>query len=52
MLEDLKIAVVDTDPVIKAMQKNGTAPYFYCPASHFNPAGAAAVAEAILRAMH
>lgn len=51
VLEELKIAVVDTDPLIKAMQRNGTAPYFYCPASHFNAAGAAAAAEAIVRAI-
>ncbi|CAN0426401.1 unnamed protein product, partial [Phaeothamnion confervicola] len=51
MLEELKIPVIDTDPIIKAMQRKGVAPYFYCPASHFNAVGASAAAEAILRAM-
>jgi hypothetical protein len=49
MLGELKIEVVDTDAMIKSMQRNGPQPYFYCPASHFNPAGAAAVADAVLR---
>jgi len=50
-LKELDIPVIDADPIIKAMQAKGVPAHFYCPASHLNPTGAAAIAEAILQSL-
>lgn len=49
LLEELRareLPVLDSDPVIKALNEPA---YFYCPNSHFTPAGAKAVGDMIVK---
>lgn len=45
----LGITVIDTESSVKAATDGGKRAYFYCPGSHFTPAGAKAAADEISR---